>query len=157
MSAGTVERLSGRSLVSDELFERLTARVTRDEGYGPALAARVVEQALAFLRTCAVHRGEPLSPSRLVDAGWHAFILDTREYRRFCRRIAGRFIDHVPTGGVAADPGEPASALSRTAAAIRAAGYAVDDELWFSSAGGGECTGCANGCHDDPPPVGDRS
>lgn len=78
MSAVTVERLSGRSLVSEELFERLVARVGRDEGYEPTLAARVVEQALAFLRTCAVHRGDPLSPSRMVDAGWHAFILDTR-------------------------------------------------------------------------------
>jgi hypothetical protein len=152
MSAVVAERLLGRSLVSDELFERLTARVERDEGHEPELAARIVDQALAFLGTCAVHRVEPLSPSRMVDAGWHAFVLHTREYHTFCRRIAGRFIDHVPTDNLPAGAGETASPLRRTVAAMQSLGYAVDDELWFSS-DNADCTGCHNGCHDDPPPV----
>jgi len=154
MSVVVAERLVSRSLVSDELFECLVARVERDEGHEPELAVRIVDQALAFLGTCAVHRGEPLSPSRMVDAGWHAFVLHTREYRRFCRRIAGRFIDHVPTDNLPAGPGELASPLHRTVAAMRIIGYAVDDELWFSS-DNADCTGCHNGCHDDPPPVGE--
>jgi hypothetical protein len=35
-------------------------------------------------------------PSRIVDAAWHEFILDTRSYREFCQRAFGRYYDHVP-------------------------------------------------------------
>jgi hypothetical protein len=149
MTAITAEPMTGRSLVTDELFDRLTAQVVKDGGHDPAMAARVVDQSMAFVATCAVNRSAPLSPSKMVDPGWHAFILHTRDYRAFCRRIAGRFIDHVPTGDV---PGESGAELHRTVAAIRAARYIVDDELWYVS-DNASCTGCVNGCHDDPPPT----
>lgn len=152
MTVMATERLAGRSLVSIELFDRLAARIAKTEGLEPTLAARVVDQALAFLGACAVHRGGPLSPSMMVDPGWHAFVLHTREYREFCQRVAGRFIDHMPTERTQVDTDRPGLALHRTVAAIRAIGYAVDDELWFR-AGDADCTGCANGCHDDPPPM----
>lgn len=35
-------------------------------------------------------------PSQVVDDLWHALILDTREYRRFCQRAFGRFLHHRP-------------------------------------------------------------
>jgi hypothetical protein len=35
-------------------------------------------------------------PSRVVDDLWHEFILDTREYERFCKSAFGRFFHHVP-------------------------------------------------------------
>jgi hypothetical protein len=35
-------------------------------------------------------------PSQAVDALWHAFILDTRAYGRFCARAFGRFLHHSP-------------------------------------------------------------
>lgn len=35
-------------------------------------------------------------PSQAVDAMWHAFILDTRAYARFCRDAFGRFLHHSP-------------------------------------------------------------
>lgn len=143
---------NGRWLVPEDLFQKLVRRVVDDDGYDAQLAERVVDQALAFLGTCARNHGGPLSPSRTVDPGWHAFVLHTREYREFCRRIAGRFIDHVPASGPPSCSGEHAMALRRTVTAIRSAGYAVDDELWVAGSGAG-CTGCYNGCHDDPPPV----
>lgn len=152
MVAVAMDRLAGRSLVSGDLFERLTARVVLEDGHDPDLAARVVDQALAFLGACAGHRRASLSPSRVVDVGWHAFVLHTREYREFCARVAGRFIDHVPTAELRAGSAAHTLAMRRAIAAIRAAGYAVDDELWLSS-GKADCTGCANGCHDDPPPI----
>lgn len=64
--------------------------------------------------------------------------------------MAGRFIDHVPTNEPLAGSNEAALALRRTVAAMRQAGYAVDDVLWRSAA---DCTGCHGGCHDDPPPA----
>lgn len=148
----TVERATGRSLVTERLFDRLVCGVVADERHDQAFAVRVVDQALAFLGACARHHGEPLSPSRLVDTGWHVFVLHTREYREFCRRVAGRFIDHVPTNDPCARSGQHATALRRTVATILAAGYTVDMKLWFSG-GNVDCTGCHNGCHDDPPPA----
>jgi hypothetical protein len=42
-------------------------------------------------------RGRSLSmPSKIVDAAWHEFILDTRAYREFCQGAFGRYYDHVP-------------------------------------------------------------
>lgn len=35
-------------------------------------------------------------PSRVVDALWHAFILDTRAYDAFCRQAFGHFLHHIP-------------------------------------------------------------
>jgi hypothetical protein len=37
-----------------------------------------------------------LSPSLIVDLGWHEFILFTKAYQRFCNQEMGRFIHHVP-------------------------------------------------------------
>lgn len=35
-------------------------------------------------------------PSQAVDVAWHAFILDTRAYQRFCRHAYGRPLHHTP-------------------------------------------------------------
>lgn len=150
MSTITVGPTPGRDLVSAELFELLVNRVALDDGYDPDVAVRVVDQALAFLGACAVNRNCPLSPSGMVDSGWHAFLLHTRDYHAFGDRVAGCFIHHVPTGA----PGscvEAAAAMRRSVLAIAAAGYLVDADLWRAERL--DCTGCHNGCHDDPPPA----
>lgn len=33
-------------------------------------------------------------PSKLVDACWHVFICDTRNYARFCEAVFGKFLHH---------------------------------------------------------------
>lgn len=38
-------------------------------------------------------------PDVLVDHAWHAFLLYTREYREYCDRRFGVFIDHTPDQG----------------------------------------------------------
>jgi hypothetical protein len=35
-------------------------------------------------------------PSKVVDDLWHAFILNTRDYERFCQKAFGKFFHHVP-------------------------------------------------------------
>jgi hypothetical protein len=87
----------GRSLVDPALFQKLTEHVATEHDHGLGMAARVVDQALAFLGTTATHQGRPLSPSEEVDPGWHEFILHTVDYAAFCEQIAGRFLHHVPT------------------------------------------------------------
>jgi hypothetical protein len=153
MTAVITERATGRSLVPPELFGRLVRRIVADEHLDADFAERVVDQALAFLGTCARPHTRALAPSEPVDPGWHAFILHTREYGEFCQGIAGRFLHHVPTeAGDAGAHGEAARAtLARTVAAIEAAGFVVDYDLWPQTANV-SCTGCHQGCHDDPPP-----
>lgn len=41
-------------------------------------------------------RGFVSMPSQAVDAMWHAFILDTRAYDRFCQGAFGHFLHHSP-------------------------------------------------------------
>ncbi|MGB2221629.1 hypothetical protein [Neptunomonas sp.] len=36
-------------------------------------------------------------PSKVVDEAWHEFILFTAQYRKFCKKGLGRFLDHVPS------------------------------------------------------------
>ncbi|MGC5020366.1 glycine-rich domain-containing protein [Micromonospora sp. DT47] len=158
----TIDRVSsGRSLVPDELFAQLTSRIACDHlELASDLPARIMDQALAFLGTCATST-EPLGPSELVDIGWHTFILHTHDYADFCQRIAGRFIHHQPEPS-SDEPSpsgpEPIGApISRTVAAITAAGFALDAALW----GGRDaakctpkcrpkCNQCHAGCHNSP-------
>ncbi|HJP79570.1 MAG TPA: hypothetical protein VJ914_35190 [Pseudonocardiaceae bacterium] len=148
------ERTVGSSLIAPALFDRLVRRIAKDDNLPTELAERITDQALAFLGACARDHDEPLAPSDLVDIGWHTFVLYTRDYADFCRQIAGRFLHHTPT-----DENDPTASgaaaratLERTVAAIEAAGFVVDRELWSLGAAA-DCTGCHNGCHDDPPPA----
>jgi hypothetical protein len=147
MTAIVTEHTLGRSAISAELFGRLVSRIVKDEQVEQQFAERIMDQALAFLAVCGLNSGEPLSPSELVDIGWHTFILHTIDYAEFCQCIAGRFIHHVPTGSGNSVP----QALTRTIEAIKVAGYSVDTDLWLNQRSG-SCTGCHGGCHDDPPP-----
>jgi len=143
---GTRQATTGRSLVEPRLFERMSARIATEHDMDSATAGRIMDQALVFLGACAITTA-PLSPSATVDIGWHTFILHTREYAEFCDRIAGHFIHHIPTNG--GNERADTAGTWETARAIVAAGYVVDAPMWEEAA---KCTGCHNGCHDDPPP-----
>ena len=58
----------------------------------------LVHRAMRSYFACWLQAGSrPVAmPSRLVDAYWHAFILDTRAYATFCTSAFGRFFHHVP-------------------------------------------------------------
>jgi hypothetical protein len=146
MTITTQRTAAPRTLITPELFGKLTRRVMTDEDTDRPTAEAITEQALAFLATCARHpEGSGLSPSRAVDAGWHAFILHTREYATFCHSTAGRFIHHHPTGPD--DPPTTPDAITATMTAMQHAGYTVDPVLWATSA---DCSQCHQGCHDSP-------
>lgn len=139
----TVEVLAtGRSLLRPELFGRLTRQIVSDEEVEQDYAEAILDQALAFIKTCADNPGGRLRPSKAVDVAWHAFILNTAEYAIFCERIAGRFLHHEPEEFT--PPGNPREMLNPTVTAMRDAGFVVDDELWAQMSG--RCSQCHGGC-----------
>ncbi|ONH30819.1 glycine-rich domain-containing protein [Pseudofrankia asymbiotica] len=143
-------RRSGRDLVDDALFARLTTRIVADHPEYADLAERIVDQTLAFLATSA-GSATPMSPSHLVDIGWHTFVLHTREYAQFCARVAGRLIHHVPEHP--SEWGITVLTVSRMLPAIERAGFYVDRALWIGEHGDCEiknCHQCHATCHDSP-------
>ncbi|GAA0916399.1 hypothetical protein [Nonomuraea longicatena] len=85
-----------RTLIAPELFARMASRIVADRDLPSQDAEAVLEQALGFLYACARNPGAALTPSPQVDIGWHTFLTYTREYERFCSKVAGRFIHHRP-------------------------------------------------------------
>lgn len=141
MCLAALKRTAGRTLVDPEFFDRLARRVaTEHDGVSREFAERIADQTLAFVGAAAVNDGPPLRPGRLVNLGWHEFLLFTREYDEVCRSL-GRFVHHVPDApaGLVRAVGA-ADELARTAAAIDAAGYVVDPDLWAPSAD--KCGSC---------------
>lgn len=144
--AGTTDQVIHRSLVSDALWDRLVGRIIKDEQMPRELAERIMDQALGFLRLCGETSGpESFSPSPLVDIGWHTFILYTRPYADFCYRVAGRFIHHNPSDEEGIDYGK--GNISRTVAAMKGCGIAVDDALWANT--GQDCSDYCSGGNCD--------
>lgn len=116
------------ALLADADFTAVVSTVLdNNPGMEPALAARIVTQAIAFIATAAAFRHEVIAPSRVVDEGWHALILHTAMYAELCERLGG-FVHHYPerpdTGRFDED------VIDRTTALIAEAGYTVDAELW---------------------------
>ncbi|MFJ8361461.1 glycine-rich domain-containing protein [Streptomyces sp. NPDC093984] len=142
---GTADPLS---LVEPEVTDRLARRITADHpDIDEATARRIVGQTAAFLAASGRKPGAFLAPSKLVDIGWHTFILHTTDYADFCQRVVGHFVHHVPTDEGDEPPGGHTDTRKRTLSAIRTAGFTIDLELWRTSA---DCSQCHAGCHDSP-------
>lgn len=90
----------------------------------------------------------PLTPSKLIDEFWHQHILDTTDYWRFCMRIAGRYIHHVPHYE------KPHSfhtdSFSKTQVIYKDYfGVDAPEKVWSYM---GESGGCG-GCNSEPEPL----
>ncbi|MFE0691351.1 glycine-rich domain-containing protein [Streptomyces xiamenensis] len=128
MNTTTVTPRSGRELISDEFADVVATVLDNNPGMTRGVAERVVSQAVAFVATAASGT-IGIAPSRVVDEGWHALVLDTRLYARLCGRL-GAFVHHQPERPGAA--GYHPDWLTHTMAEIRSAGFDVDDELWLA-------------------------
>lgn len=106
-----------------------------------ARAARIVDEALAFVATCAARRDEHLRPSQAVDAGWRALILHTATYHHLCARL-GAFVHRWPDPAglrcALRDPLHRRRALHRTQGLMVGAGLGPDPTLWRQTA---DCVG----------------
>ncbi|WP_046494355.1 glycine-rich domain-containing protein [Streptomyces odonnellii] len=141
-----------RSLLTDEEFAGVVSTVLRaNPGMDNTLARRIVLEALKFVATSASRPGFAPAPSRVVDEGWHALILHTRTYTRLCKSL-GSTVHHVPQ---APDADRAPGILERTQAAIVAAGFATDPELWLpaqdrSVTVAADCQHSPSPCEDHP-------
>lgn len=117
-----------RALLTPDGFGGVVATV-RDNNpdMTDATAQRIVTEALKFVVAAARFPTVKITPSHIVDEGWHALILHTNLYEKLCKRL-GRFVHHWPER-----PDEQRyepHALTRTVALIEQAGFHVDSELW---------------------------
>ncbi|MFI2367702.1 glycine-rich domain-containing protein [Streptomyces sp. NPDC018833] len=117
-----------RDLLAPDAFGSVNATVLdNNPGMDEPTARRVVEEALKFVVAAVKFPTTPIRPSRLVDEGWHALILDTALYAELCARL-GRFVHHCPDGPDS--PHQAPDAHLRTVALIEEAGLSADKELW---------------------------
>ncbi|GGV54324.1 glycine-rich domain-containing protein [Streptomyces spectabilis] len=126
MTATTIDLRTGRALVDDDLFSSVAHFVHVHSGQPMGRAEHIVDQALAFVFTAATTTVN-MVPSDDVDLGLHAFILHTEAYAEFCDRHAGRFLHHNPAPGAG---GRTLEAVTASVHAMKAAGFAIRDELW---------------------------
>ncbi|MEV7599846.1 hypothetical protein AB0O91_20930 [Kitasatospora sp. NPDC089797] len=118
---------SPMSLVSATTYSSVVSTVLdNNKGMAVEMAERIVREALAFVVTGARRPYLAMAPSRIVDEGWHAFIVHTEAYAELCTREGG-FVHHAP--GFDPDNFDP-DILEQTQDAIREAGFEVDPELW---------------------------
>ncbi|MFJ3220324.1 glycine-rich domain-containing protein [Kitasatospora sp. NPDC086801] len=117
-----------RSLLTPDQFNGVVFTVLdSNPGMAPAMAERIVIEALKFVATARTFPKVRITPSNVVDEGWHALILHTRPYAELCGRLGG-FVHHYPERP---DPERhDEAALVRTVALIEEAGYTPDRELW---------------------------
>jgi hypothetical protein len=95
-----------RMAIREGLLPVLPKRKLRQEF--PSLTVKdvdLVERGFRqFFMACSRSNGQYVAmPSRLVDAFWHALILDTRSYADWCDRTLGRFLHHVPAERLGSD------------------------------------------------------
>ncbi|MFH9606889.1 hypothetical protein [Streptomyces sp. NPDC017448] len=92
------------------------------------MAERVMDQGLAFVETMGRTRAA-LSPSKVVDPAWHAFLLHTKDYAEWCTARFGYVIHHDPRSRKV-----DAGMMVDVTEAIRAQGFYVDERMWRTPA-----------------------
>ncbi|MER6052949.1 hypothetical protein ABT168_36865 [Streptomyces sp. NPDC001793] len=117
-----------RALLTPAAFGGVVATVLdNNPGMEEPTAVRIVTEALKFVDAAAKFPTMKITPSNVVDEGWHALILHTGPYAKLCEGL-GRFVHHYPERP--APERHDALALTRTVALIEEAGHQVDHELW---------------------------
>jgi hypothetical protein len=70
----------------------------------PAMTLAEADEAVrsyrAFLSLLAAYPDRQLVPTKVIDAVWHAHLLDTSKYATDCQQLFGRFVHHFPYFGL---------------------------------------------------------
>lgn len=123
-------------MISNTVADKIIKRIADN---GVEAAAECFAECLKFLKLCASTPDTDFVPSRLVDEGWHEFVLCTREYMEFCQTECGGYIHHDPTDGPDVD------AYERTRQALLAKDGRINERFW-PPLDAGSCNGnCQSG------------
>ena len=114
---------------------RVLKRYVLDNNVDEAEAQRRFDGLKQFLVVCATTPGYKVT-SDAIDSMWHTFLLFTRDYREFCTRYLGKFINHEPF-----EVPSPESYITTRARAKEMFG-ALDEGLWPVEAK----LSCSSGC-----------
>jgi hypothetical protein len=142
----TVQLRDPRAYVSSDVWEREVRLIMRDHTMDREWAERTFGQTVAYLVTSAENPDVAMGPTPQVDKGVHSFLLDTPRYWEFCMSLSGAYLHHVPH--LPEERAGQPKVLHGTIAAIRAAGFPLDDELW--GALDVDCHQCHACCADSP-------
>jgi hypothetical protein len=135
MSAHNLSQETRTSRLEDVLnynCPEVVARLQQKLDLSDEAASQLFIDTRKFLYLCGTYNGRWV-PSRDIDAGWHEFILFTREYNDFCFKHFGRFIHHSPTK--IGEKTDPLSANRTKQAAIRVFGTLSKNWTYYSRAG----------------------
>ena len=84
-----------RQMVNDNPL--IIKKISTATNLGFKASENLLVEVIKFLDLIVIS-GQRLTPSYLVDQGWHELILFTRYYENFCEKTWGRFIHHHPGG-----------------------------------------------------------
>lgn len=74
-----------------ELMERLKRKLHLSHED----AVQLFEDVKKYLYLCMI-AGKKIAPTERIDAGWHEFLMFTKDYMDFCTKHFGTFIHHTP-------------------------------------------------------------
>jgi hypothetical protein len=103
-SMGRRKRLKQREALKNWVFAPVYAHEVLRQY--PHLSGSEVDMAFELLRlyfeVCWEYQLKTVAmPSKLIDACWHVFMLDSRRYQQFCMDVYGSYLHHEPLRPVA--------------------------------------------------------
>ncbi len=126
-------------------------RIAQKIGVSIEEAEKIFVETLRYLYVCRQARKVriPVSPSLVLDDGWHNFVLFTKEYARFCKEYVGEFIHHVPDMG---KPDPKRYVISRQVAESLLG--PLDSRIWPEVGAAADCCQSIPSCSECQPPCG---
>ena len=92
------ERIERFEFDDPRAADPFSRRLARENRWSERTTERVIREYKRFI-VLAVSADHSVTPSEHVDQAWHLHITYTAEYRRFCRDVLGRELDHTPSTG----------------------------------------------------------
>lgn len=123
------------SQIMEYSHPKVIKRYVLDHDVAEAEAERRFEGLKQFLYICSITPGYKVT-SDAIDSMWHTFLLFTQDYRDFCTRYLGKFINHEPF-----EVPSPESYLTTRARTQEVFG-SLDEGLWPLKAK----LSCSSGC-----------
>lgn len=81
-------------VISIDLIEAARRSDSFPKDWSEEKVRHALDRYRKFLLLAAKHQGQPVAPTRDIDAMWHLHMLSPRAYYEDCMRLMGRILDH---------------------------------------------------------------